>query len=136
MTTPAPIVELSPEQRELWQRVAELWELSKGGDADRIRATLHPDYVGWDLNARLPHDRETAVRSVLKDAPALREYELHPLSVRVYDGRTGVVHYAYAATVMPRGQAPMHVTGKWSEVYLKHDGVWLLISVSGRPDAA
>jgi hypothetical protein len=28
------------------------------------------------------------------------------------------------------------VLGKWSEVYLKHNGVWKMIAVSGRPDDA
>ena len=127
--------DFSAEQRELWARVTELWALSKRRDSAQIRAALHPQYVGWDMRAPRPHDRETAVNSASGDAAELRAYELHPLSVQVYEGRTGVAHYAYAATVVPQDAPPIRVTGKWCEVYLKQDGAWTMISVSGRPDS-
>lgn len=129
-----PIAGFSPEQRELWDRVVELWALFKGRDENRIRVALHPLYVGWNTNTPLPHDRDAAVRSVSGDSPELREYQLRPLSVQVYDGQVGVVHYAYAATLVPKGGAPTNVTGKWSEIYFKQGKVWTMIAVSGRPD--
>jgi hypothetical protein len=134
MTIQLPIVDFSPEQRELWKRVTDLWALSKGKDEDQIRSTLHPEYVGWDMTAPLPHDRDAAVLSVSGDSPELREYELHPLSVQVYGGKVGVVHYSYSAIVVPKGAVPISITGRWSEVYLKQGGTWTMISVSGRPN--
>jgi hypothetical protein len=129
-----PIVAFSAEQQEVWNRVAELWALSKGRDERRIRSTLHPDYVGWDMNTPLPHDRDAAVRSVTGTSVELGEYELRPLSVQVYEQRVGIVHYSYSAIVTSKGTPSTKVTGKWSEVYLKQDGGWMMISVSGRPD--
>jgi hypothetical protein len=134
MAIQLPIVDFSPEQRDLWKRVVHLWALSKGRDEGQIRSTLHPDYVGWDMSAPLPHDRDAAVLSVCGDSPELREYELHPLSVQIYEGKVGVVHYSYSAMVVPKGASPINVTGRWSEVYLKQSGTWTMISVSGRPD--
>lgn len=134
MSIGLPIVDLSAEQRELWRHVVDLWAVSQGRDEALIRATLHPDFVGWDMSASIPHDREAAVRSVSGDSPELCEYELHPLSVRIYDGMVGVAHYAWSATVLPDGAAPRDVTGKWTEVYLRQGGTWTMISVSGRPD--
>lgn len=64
MTIQVPHVEFSPEQRDLWQRVTDLWALSKERDEGRIRSSIHPDYVGWDMSAALSHDRDAAVRSV------------------------------------------------------------------------
>jgi hypothetical protein len=136
MTVQLPIVDFSAEQRDLWKRVVDLWALSKGRDEGQIRSTLHPEYVGWDMNAPLPHDRDAAVLSVCGDSPELRGYELHPLSIQVYEGKVGVVHYSYSATVVPEGAVPTNVTGGWSEVYLKQDGAWTMISVSGRPDVS
>ncbi len=130
-----PIVDLSPAQQELWSRVTELWELSRTRDEGRILLALHPSYVGWDMSSPLPHAREAAVRSVLGDAPELRDYELHPLSVQLYEDHVGVVHYSYSATVAPRRGPTISVTGRWSEVYLKQGGSWIMIAVSGRPDA-
>ena len=130
----SPISDFSPEQNQLWEKVQSLWEMSKGRDKDQIRATLHPEYVGWDMSTQLPHDRETAVGSVTDDSPILQDYILQPLSVRIYDGRVGIVHYSYAATVLPKDGNAIRVTGKWSEVYLKERDEWMMISVSGKPD--
>lgn len=129
-----PIRDFSPEQIQLWKKVQSLWEMSRGRDKDQIRATLHPEYVGWDMSTLLPHDREAAVGSVTDDSPILQDYRLQPLSVRIYDGRVGVVHYTYTATVLPNDGDAIRVTGKWSEVYLNDRDEWMMISVSGKPD--
>ena len=128
------LTNLTAEQRELWRNVNELWELSAAKDNQRIRDALHPDYAGWDMSAPLPHDRDTAVQSVTGDSPRLSRYELEPLSVRVYEGAVGVAHYRYRATVEAYGREPVQVTGKWTEVYMKHGQRWLMIAVSGRPN--
>ncbi|HEY0824947.1 MAG TPA: nuclear transport factor 2 family protein [Ramlibacter sp.] len=130
------IESLSAAQRELWAQACGLWEQSRGGDRAGIRARLHPDYVGWDLSADLPHDRDAAVASVTADAPALKDYELFPHSVQVYDDLVGVVHYSYRATVLPRAGAPLVVTGKWTEVYLRQGKEWTMVSVTGLPKPA
>jgi len=122
------------EQRELWQRVNELWELSAKKDVARIRDSLHPAYMGWDMSAPLPHDRDAAVHSVTSASPKLTAYSLVPLSVRVYERSVGVVHYRYQATVEPEGGNPMQVTGSWTEVYVKQENRWLMVAVSGRPN--
>lgn len=101
MTVHLPIIDFSPDQRELWQRVMDLWALSQSRDESKICSTLHPDYVGWDMSTPLPHGREFAVHSVSGDSPEVREYALKPLSVQVYEEQIGV---------------------------------WLMISISGRPD--
>ena len=72
------------------------------------------------------------MRSVTHSSAVVTAYELTPLSVRVYDHVVGIVHYAYSATVAsPDAASPLQVTGRWSEVYLRQDGDWLMISVSG-----
>ena len=122
------------EQLELWRRVNELWELSATKDAQKIRDALHPDYMGWDMSAPFPHDRDAAVQSVSGVSPGVLHYRLEPLGVRVYEGTVGVVHYRYEATVEPRSGEPVRVTGKWTEVYMKKGQRWLMVSVSGRPN--
>jgi hypothetical protein len=126
--------DLSREEQLLWKRVNDLWALSLTRDPASIRPTLHPLYVGWDMSSPSPHDREFAVNSVVGETPPITHYELQPLSVRVYDNRVGVVHYRYAATVVPKDERPVEVTGGWTEVYLRESQEWLMIAVSGRPD--
>ena len=133
MQTNIRLNEMTQEQRELWGRVNSLWELSKGRNKDKIRSALHPLYVGWDMRTTFPHDREAAVNSVTDDSPELQSYVLQPLSVQIYNGHVGVVHYTYSATIIPKNGGALKVTGKWSEVYLKDSGTWQMISVSGKP---
>ncbi len=134
MSHAQPIFNLSAEQSELWQRVNALWELSAKKDAVQIRNALHPEYMGWDMSTALPHGRDAAVQSVTDDSPRLTTYELEPLSIRVYEGSVGVVHYRYQATVESQEGKPTHVTGGWTEVYAKRDKRWLMIAVSGQPN--
>jgi hypothetical protein len=132
---PISTIDFSPEEQTLWQRVKDLWALSLTQDAERIRAALHPLYVGWDMTSPLPHDRESAVESASRDSPRVSQYDLQPLSVRMYDDRVGVVHYRYAATVVLKDATSLEITGGWTEVYLKDSGEWIMIAVSGRPDS-
>lgn len=127
----SPTAGFSTEQRELWTRVEELWAMAKRRAERQIMSALHPDYVGWDMSSPLPHNRDAAVRSVCGAPAELGKYELRPLSVQIYEGRVGVVHYSYSAMLTAKGGPPASVAGKWSEVYLKQDGVWTMISVSG-----
>jgi hypothetical protein len=101
MTTECDIGRFSPEQQGLWRKVNELWAWSRDGNLADIAAALHPRYLGWDMSADTPHDREAALRSVSADAPRLLGYGLKPLGVQVYDHRVGGVHYTYTATVLP-----------------------------------
>ena len=74
------------------------------------------------------------MQSVLGDAPAIADYQLNPLSIEVYDHSVDIVHYTRSATVAARDTAPRLITGKWSEVYLRQDDQWIMVSVSGKPD--
>lgn len=133
MQQPDVLASLSAEELQLWQRVQELWELSASNDAERIRDALHPSYVGWDMSAAVTHDREQAVAAASGGSASLLRYNLEPLSVRLYEGSTGVVHYRYAATVRTIQGQLQHVTGQWTEVYVKRGQQWLMVAVSGRP---
>ena len=134
MTQNFPITTFSPEQADLWRRVKDLWEMSLRRDEREILETLDPRYAGWDMSQPLPHGREAAAASVCGDTPRVESYSLDPLSVEVYDGTAGIVHYRYEASVAPKDAQPLRITGRWTEIYIKRDGVWIMIGVSGRPD--
>lgn len=125
--------DFSPEQQAVWQRVNQLWALAVKRDDAAITAALHPDFLGWDLRLEGLHDRSAAVGSVSGPSRILA-YTLRPLGVQVYAQRVGIVHYTYSATVRQGSAPPAAVTGRWTEVYLRQAGEWLLVAVSGRPD--
>jgi ketosteroid isomerase-like protein len=134
MQQPDLLARLSAEELHLWQRVQDLWHLSAENDAARIRDALHPNYVGWDMSASITHNREQAVASASGGSAALVQYNLEPLSVRLYEGSTGVVHYRYTATVQQDQGQCLQVAGQWTEVYVKQGQQWLMVAVSGRPN--
>ncbi len=118
---------LSPQQQEVWNRVEELWRLLQRRDIAAISAAIHPQYTGWEAAACCPTDRDFALKAAETD-PGITGFRLYPMQVEVYDGIVGVALYTFEADVAkgkPRG------SGQWTEVYLKKDGIWLMISVSG-----
>lgn len=134
MQSSIAVEELSQEQRDLWRRVDQLWAQSRSRDPVLIGQALHPRYVGWDMSADLPHNRDAAIQAVTGQAPPLQSYALFPHSVEVYDHMVGVVHYSYSATVQSQAGRVLAVTGKWTEVYLRQSDRWTMVAVSGRPD--
>lgn len=67
-------------------------------------------------------------------SPRVVSYELQPLSIAVFDGIAGVVHYIYVADVETGQAVSKSVSGRWSEMYLRKNGRWVMVSVSGGPD--
>lgn len=124
---------LNEEQAQLWSRVDALWKVSLTRDAARARDALHARYTGWVTGQPEPHDREAAVASVGPSSPRVLSYGLTPLRITIFDGIVGVVHYRYTAEVEAGAQTTT-VSGRWTESYLRKNGEWLMISVSGGPD--
>ena len=133
MSDDLEIVHFTPEQQALWKRVDELWVMCVRKDADGIRQALHPRYVGWETGSPIPHDRDYAVKSASSDPARIVSYDLRPMSVEVYEGRVGIAHYYYIAVLSSDGDQTRVVEGRWTEVYLKQDGTWLMIGVHGGP---
>jgi len=126
--------QLTEEQHELWARVEALWKMSVAQDAASVADALHADYVGWVTGQPQPHGREAAIASIGQSSPRVLTYQLQPLSIAVFDGTVGVVHYTYVAQVESGPNAVKTVSGRWSEMYLRKKGRWIMISVSGGPD--
>ncbi len=108
--------------------------MSVARDTAAVADALHPDYVGWVTGQPRPHRRDAAIASVGPSSPRVLTYRLQPLSVVVFDGTVGVVHYAYVAEVESGTNASRTVAGRWSETYLRRNHQWTMISVSGGPD--
>lgn len=126
--------QLTDEQRDLWARVEALWRMAIAQDTASATEALHSNYVGWVTGQPRPHGRDAAVASVGPSSPRVLSYELQPLSIVVFDGVAGVVHYTYVADVESSPNVSETVSGRWSEMYLRKNGSWIMISVSGGPD--
>ena len=123
---------LSPQQQELCDRVREIWQLLQRKDIAAIGAAIHPQYTGWVAGSPLPHGRDLPLKAAETDPP-ITAFRLYPMRVEVCEGVVGVVHYSFEAEVaLPKGKQEKE-EGRWTEVYLKKDGAWLLIGMHGGP---
>lgn len=123
----------STEEVELWERVNELWRLTRDRKIDEIKSAFHPKYSGWVTNVPEPHDPAFALEAAASDE-AILKFSLKPLKVIVTEESIGIVHYTYSALVMDRTGLEKNVTGRWTEIHVKKGGQWLFLSVQGGPD--
>jgi len=123
----------SAEEAELWERVNELWRLTRDREIDEIKAAFHPKYSGWVTGAPEPHGLAFAFEAAASDE-AILEFSLTPLKVIVTEESIGIVHYTYSALVMDKTGLEKKVSGRWTEVHVKKGGKWLFLSVQGGPD--
>lgn len=122
------------EQAGLWAQVVTLWDMAVRRDVESIVKALHPDYSGWVTGTDRPHDAQAAIAAVGPSSPQIRRYDLKPLHVAIFDGVAGVAHYAYEAEVDAGEDHTQTVAGRWTEMYLRKNGAWQMVSVSGGPD--
>lgn len=125
---------MPPAEAELWRQVTALWDMTVSGDTSQVVGLLHPQYSGWVTGLDWTQDRDEAVRSVGPGAPRVLSYHLTPLKVTVVEAAVGVVHYRYEADVDDGTGGERTIRGRWSEIYLRKGGQWVMISVSGGPD--
>lgn len=133
-TVHTPINHMSAEEAGLWRQVIALWDMTVSGDTTDVVDALHPHYSGWVTGLDSTQDRNEAVRSVGPGAPPVLGYHLTPLKVTVIDGVVGIVHYRYEGYVDDGAGGQRTIRGRWSEIYLRENGRWVMVSVSGGPD--
>ncbi|BAK66257.1 hypothetical protein SLG_15820 [Sphingobium sp. SYK-6] len=124
----------SQAQGELWACVEALWEMAAAQNMASVTDALHPDYVGWVTGQPRPHDRDAAIAAIGPSTPRILAYRLQPLGVTIFEETVGVVHYSYEAEVEASPGVVQAISGRWSEIYLRMEGRWTMISVSGGPD--
>lgn len=104
-------------------------------DWDAFFAHFHPEFVGWTSLRPTPVTLDTRRKWVpfMYASVKIIEYEVQPLSVRIYGAGTAICHYL-AFKAKQRGDGSMQLEReKWSDVLLEQDGRWLIVSDSGGP---
>jgi ketosteroid isomerase-like protein len=126
--------EMTAAQREAWSAVEAYTECLSRRDWEGFFSHFHDDFVGWTLRRPTPVTKETRQKWVpfVYRATEILEYEIQPLSVRIY-GNVAVCHYlTFKAKKEGDGEVSLEKE-KWSDVLIKQDGRWLLVSDSGGP---
>jgi len=123
--------EWSSEQQEVWKAVGNWWELYKNNDVEGIKALFHKDYAGWSWGAYGTEGQAEALRWASHMIPKgkIAYTNLKPLDILVM-GDVAVLHYYYSTRQTVDGKETVE-QGRWTDIWKKEGGKWLLIADSG-----
>ena len=121
----------SAKQQEVWKAVENWWELEKSNDAEAVKALFHKDYVGWDWDNKAPEGHAEALRWASHMIPKgkIAYTNLKPLDILMI-GDVAMLHYYYSKRQTVDGKETVE-QGRWTDVWKKEGGKWLLIFDSG-----
>ncbi|MEM6647479.1 MAG: VOC family protein [Bacteroidota bacterium] len=122
----------SAAQHEVWQTVASYSDASKERDLERYLSHWHPRFLGWHSGDDVPTNKADRAEGLnwYFSQTTPEDYALEPLGLEVV-GTTAVVHYRIQQTLrMPDGSTAPDVS-HWTDVLVKEDGRWWLMSDHG-----
>ena len=127
-------IQLSESERDAWRTIEAYTEALQRKDWEAFFSHFHDDFVGWTILRPTPNgkaQRQKWVPFMYLNAEIV-QYELEPYSVKVH-GNVAICHYmAIKAKKHANGSHSLEKE-KWSDVLIKENGRWLLVSDSGGP---
>jgi ketosteroid isomerase-like protein len=127
--------EWSPAQKEVWQRVVDAWKADADRDVEQALAYYHDEYLGWWNRDAFPENKSETKRWIehhFKSNKVVLQ-NFRPLAIKIH-GDTAIVHYyAHRLTKDAEGKEKDE-RHRWSEVWTKENGKWLLLSATGGPE--
>jgi ketosteroid isomerase-like protein len=134
VASPAVVAqEWSAEQTEVWTAVQAAWDLALQDDPVAMMATLHPDYTGWSYSEDFPDDKASTDKWITYNFTKYKWvlFDLKPAAITV-DGDFAIVHYFYSGVYTDLAKEEDDTTkGRWTDIYKKEGGQWLLIGDHG-----
>jgi len=122
----------SEEQTEVWRVVENVWKTVQEGDADKMTAYFHEDYSGWEWGDQYPRTKQTASEYFHYYFPKTHiiTFSLEPMAI-IEEDNMAVVHYYYTTLSEGADGAASEEKGRWTDIYVKENGKWLMIADSG-----
>lgn len=135
LSAPAMAQDWSPEQTEVWNVIVAQWDSDKASDHTWTERSLHQSFLGWSDENPMPSDRDSVKRWENYSSENLKvlEQELYPVGI-VVEGTTAVAHYFYSVAAEDREGKRKTTHGRYTDVLVKTDGVWLFIAWRGGDD--
>ena len=124
----------SAEQKEVWKTIDAQWQADKDGK-NWVEEFLHPDCIGWNMNAPMPRSKDVTNRWFNAFLPFSKtvEYQITPLAI-VLKGNIAMVHYYYLTLSTDKEGKPEREKGRWTEVWIKEGNKWLCLGWQGGAD--
>lgn len=122
----------SEEQTEVWKIVENVWETVQEGDAEKMADYFHEDYKGWEWGDFYPRTKKTASEYFHYFFPSshLVTFSLEPMDI-IVKNEMAVIHYYYTTLSEGVNGNAAEEKGRWTDVYVKENGKWLMIADSG-----
>jgi hypothetical protein len=112
-------MEMSPEEKMLWERTQKGWELWKNGDKEGFKAGLHEDYIIWQDHKLFPRKRDLYADILF--GWRLKSYKLEPVEISISDSLALVMYSWIFTTISDRT-----FSGRSTNIFVKQDGKWLI----------
>jgi ketosteroid isomerase-like protein len=134
-SVPAFAQSWTSDQQEIWRVEEAMWQRDTAKDLTWIDTYLHANATSWGIDHPVPRNKASVTRwdkYAYSNATVL-EYELFPLSITVMDD-VAVVHYRYRIASEDLNKRREIVTGRYTDVLVREDGRWLILTVVGGDD--
>lgn len=125
--------EWSAEQKDVWTTVENWWQVWSEGNIDKINGLVAQDFRGWREDSKVTYTKKSVQpwwEDWLQKFKAPNIYLLHPFAIDIH-GDIAIVFYSFTARNKLKDGSEINETGKWTDVYRKINGKWLIISETG-----
>ncbi len=111
-------MEMSAEEKILWERTQKVWELWKNGEKELWKAGIHEDYIIWQNHKLFPRKKD--IYADILFGIRLKSYKLEPVEISI-SGNLALVMYSWTFTTK-RGSS---LSARSTIIFVKQDGKWL-----------
>jgi hypothetical protein len=117
-------MEMSAEQKEVWDVLKESWELRKNGETDieKYETHFHKDLFYWGWNLMVPLNKK-AWAEMCTTRTHLKSLELMPMEINILENMA-IVMYKYSYVNLLDND----ISAKVLNIYEKENGKWRLLS--------
>jgi hypothetical protein len=110
-------MEMSAEEKMLWERTQKGWELWKNGEKELWKAGIHEDYIIWQSHKLFPRKRDNYADVLF--GFRLKSYKLEPVEISI-SGNLALVMYSWTFTTI----SDRTYSGRSTIIFVKQDGKW------------
>ena len=119
------------EQSEVWNVMVEVYEALKSSDHEKYKSLLHEKFSVWFEDETFPSDRVShdIWEAYWIPSTEVKISEILPLRIIIVDN-IAVVHHL-AKSLRTRNDETALRQSKWTDVLIKENDQWLLITTHG-----
>jgi ketosteroid isomerase-like protein len=124
--------EWSEEQKEVWTAVENWWQAWADGDINKINSCVGEGYRIWNERNHAPFTMKEAQPWWKDWLQNNKNVLLHlkPVAIDIHDD-IAIVFLSAQEVYKNKDGSEMRERGKWTSIFQKIDGKWLIISETG-----